>query len=270
MGQKIKFIHLSDIHLNPATKKNINGMGINTLHKFNALLNDIRKRALHPDFFIISGDLIHEGTVEDYRQLHVLLKEQEKAFGVPFYVCLGNHDDREAFWAGYKNVPGKKEAYYYSETVNDLKLIFLDSKYGISEEEGRISGEQLSWLKEQLVVTPPGGTILILHHPLYCEPLDFMKYSILQNTDELVPVIEGKDILAILSGHIHFNATFKTAGIMNFVIAAASYGIDCSNHRIHKFMDDSTYGLVRIVDREVMVEQWSLPASKNVKFELSL
>lgn len=269
MGMEMTFIHLSDIHLNPATKKNINGMGIDTLAKFLKLLEDIKTRSLHPDFFIISGDLIHEGTAEDYRQLRTIVKHQEEAFGVPFYVCLGNHDDREAFWNGYKDEPGRKDAYYYSVIVNGLRLIFLDSKNG-TNEEGTVSKAQLDWLSEQLAKPNPGGTMLIVHHPLFCGPLEFMKYSILQNTDELLSVIAEKDVLAILSGHVHFNAAFKTAGILNSVVAAASYGIDCSNSSIHKFMDDSTYSVVRVAGREVMVEPWSLPASKTVKFELTL
>lgn len=267
MTDQLTFIHLSDIHLNPASSKNIYNMGINREEKFTAVLQDIKQRKLNPDFFIISGDLIHEGTSADYRMLRKRIEEKEKEFGVPFFVCLGNHDEREAFWQGYQGEENRKDEYYYTATVHGLRLIFLDSKFE-RKEEGVISPEQLDWLKNELDTPCPGGTLIILHHPLMCTPFDFMAYSILQNTDDLMRVIDGKDVLAVLSGHVHFTADYQVGGILNAVIASVSYGIDCSDPGLHKFMDDSTYGIVHVSHRQVMVQPWSLPADKAVKYQL--
>lgn len=269
MVKKTTFIHLSDLHLTPASKKNINGMGIDTLSKFLEIFEDIKRRELHPDFFIVSGDLIHEGNSEDYRDLKSIINEKEDEFGVPFFVCLGNHDDREAFWAGYKNEANRNSEYYYSVMVPGLRLIFLDSKQG-TDEGGFISEEQLNWLNNELKNFPQETTLIVVHHPLLCRPLDFMAYSVLQNTNELLRVIEGSDVRAILSGHIHFNSVVNISGILNTVIAASAYGIDCSNPRLHRFIDDSSYGVVRVADGQVMVQQLALPASNGVKFELPI
>ncbi|GGL58855.1 metallophosphoesterase family protein [Sporolactobacillus putidus] len=267
MEKTTTFIHLSDIHMNPSSNKNIYGMGIDRSAKFMALFEDIKKQDLHPDFFIISGDLIHEGDEEDYRNLRRIINKKEQELGVPFFVCLGNHDNREAFWKGYKNEEDKNGEYYYTANVSGLRLIVLDSKNG-EHEEGVVSSAQLDWLKNELEIPQPQGTLIVIHHPLFSAPLDFMAYSILQNTNELLDAMTGKDVLAILSGHIHFNATYETSGILNSVISSASYGIDCSNPRLHKFMDDSTYSIVRVSDRQVMVQQLSLPGNREVKYEL--
>lgn len=269
MGHKITIVHISDIHLNPVSKKDIFGMGIDTLSKFLALFDDVKEKNIHPDCFIISGDLIHEGTEDDYEYLHKVVQQKQQEFGVPVFVCLGNHDTREAFWAGYKGARNKNSEYYYSAVVQGLRLIFLDSKSG-TDEEGVISEKQLDWLGQELMEPGPKGTLVIVHHPLFCKNLDYMKYSILQNTDQLLPVLQGTDVLAVLSGHIHFNAVFNLSGLMNSVIAAASYGIDCSDVHLHKFMDDSSYGIVTIEDQSVMVQQRSMPNTKNVKYELPI
>ncbi|MCO7125492.1 metallophosphoesterase [Sporolactobacillus shoreicorticis] len=269
--KRLMFIHMSDIHLSPVSGKNLFNMGIDTLKKCKAVFNDVRRRGLNPDFFMISGDLIHEGTVEDYRWLKQFLKQKSDEFAVPVFVCLGNHDEREAFWIGYKDagVSDLRQSYYYSLMIKGFRLIVLDSKND-GREEGLINEEQLTWLRNELHEPSERGSIVILHHPLLCSPLSYMKYSILQNTDELISALAGSDACAILSGHIHFNANYQIEGIMNAVISAVSYGIDCSDPVLHKFMDDSTYGVVEAIDHEVLVEQYSMPSTKTIKYELPI
>ncbi|MFT8318630.1 MAG: metallophosphoesterase [Sporolactobacillus sp.] len=266
----IRFVHLSDIHLTPARNKNIYGMTIDRTKKFHKIFEDILRRQIKPHFFVISGDLIHEGTADDYRELKKLIEEKEDLLGVPGFVCLGNHDDRPAFWQGYKNqTEDPRREYYYSVMLGDLRLIVLDSK-SEGREEGELSDQQLNWLGEQLNHPAPMGTIIVLHHPLQSAPLHFMRYSILQNTAQLIPLLENKGVLAVLSGHIHFYASYPVAGILNSVVSAVSYGIDCTDKRVHKFMDDSGYQIVSIKDGQVMTQQWPLAASKAISYQLAL
>ncbi|MFT8928782.1 MAG: metallophosphoesterase [Sporolactobacillus sp.] len=270
MKQSINFIHLSDIHLTPAVDKAIYGMTLDRQQKFDRIFEDIKKRQLHPDFFVISGDLIHEGTAEDYRELHRLIEEKQDMLNVPGFVCLGNHDERPAFWSGYKQTAeNSDQSYYYSVRIGDLRLIVLDSKI-TGREEGVISEKQLKWLEAQFKEPAPMGTIIVLHHPLQTAPLDFMNYSILQNTKELLEILKGRDVLAVLSGHIHFSAAYDTGGIANFVAPAVSYGIDCSSPLVHHFMDDSGYQVISLANGQIVAQQWSLPATKNIVYELQL
>ncbi|MCI1882006.1 MAG: metallophosphoesterase [Sporolactobacillus sp.] len=271
MEKEIKFIHLSDIHLTPADGKNIYQMGIDRTKKFRAVFADIVWRDLRPDFFLISGDLIHEGTAADYRELKAMIESEKKRLGVPGFVCLGNHDNRRAFWEGFKNCPNQPEEreYYYSTMIGAFRLIALDSKQ-VGREEGRISDKQLVWLENQLKQPAALGTVIMLHHPLNCAPFHLMKYSILQNTDHLAAVLRGTDVLAVLSGHVHFYANYQVAGILNSVVTAVSYGIDCTHPDRHPFIDDSGYQLVTIRDAQVMTQQWSLASAKTVRYVLKL
>lgn len=48
---------------------------------------------------MLTGDLVHEGTEEDYRYLRELI-ERERG-GIPVIPVLGNHDFKQAFYRGY-------------------------------------------------------------------------------------------------------------------------------------------------------------------------
>jgi 3',5'-cyclic AMP phosphodiesterase CpdA len=48
----------------------------------------------------LSGDLIHEGGVDDYAHLRQLLAAEQQLLGAPIRVILGNHDGRRRFIVG--------------------------------------------------------------------------------------------------------------------------------------------------------------------------
>ena len=55
--------------------------------------------AAKPDLIVLTGDLVHEGTVEDYQYLRQLI-ERERC-GIPVIPVLGNHDFKSCFYRGY-------------------------------------------------------------------------------------------------------------------------------------------------------------------------
>lgn len=159
------FIHMTDTHVKAPTAKPF--LNLDTSGKLRAVFAAVKALSIQPAFFVISGDLTHEGDIEDYRHLRAVVDEEAAAFGVPVFVSLGNHDHRAPFREGYLGEGAAENAYYYAEMIDGLRLIVLDSE--ISDEgekvEGRLDAAQLAWLRTQLKTPAPRGTIIVVHHP---------------------------------------------------------------------------------------------------------
>ena len=56
-------------------------------------------------------------------------------------------------------------------------------------------------------------TGLVLHHPPLAPPsLPWVRAVVLQNIDELADVVRGRDVRAVLTGHLHFQLSGSLAG----------------------------------------------------------
>jgi len=70
---RAEFIHISDIHYqneySPISDRLISKTGVNFIEQFRQGMAYIQKSFQNIDFFLISGDLVHEGGAEDYREL---------------------------------------------------------------------------------------------------------------------------------------------------------------------------------------------------------
>lgn len=65
-----------------------------------------------PDLIVFTGDLIHDGSADDYQRLHAIVHTMEAEFDCHVRVILGNHDRRAAFYEGY--LPADPGPYYAS------------------------------------------------------------------------------------------------------------------------------------------------------------
>ena len=98
----LQIAHLSDLHI----LRDYNGSMLDraplrqTVPPVNYVLAGIREAvAARPDVIVLTGDLVHEGTEEDYRYLRELI-ERERG-GIPVIPVLGNQDFKQAFYRGY-------------------------------------------------------------------------------------------------------------------------------------------------------------------------
>ena len=107
--------------------------------------------------------LVHEGTAEDYAYFKSILEDNCK--GIPYIVCLGNHDRRQAFWEGFLEKTGVAKPYVETTMINGLRIIALDTSPVDGNEIGEMPQEQLDYLAKELKTVAPKGTIVILHHP---------------------------------------------------------------------------------------------------------
>ncbi|QAY67230.1 metallophosphoesterase [Paenibacillus protaetiae] len=260
------FAHLTDTHIN---KPGHNPMfNLNMTDKLRQAFEQLGKLAEKPAFVVISGDLTQDGDTDDYRHLRAVLDEESEKLGVPVHVGLGNHDSRPAFREGYLGEAPSEASYYYSVNEQGLRLIVLNTQVP-GTHDGRLDEEQLEWLRGELSTPAPLGSIIVLHHPVLPTMTDAMDTHLLANPEALGEVIEGTDVIGLLSGHIHFNSIGLFHGVPSAAITGVAFGLDPTDHNGMRFIDNSGYNLVLVKQGKMIATPAYIPGEQPVVFEMS-
>lgn len=154
---------------------------------------------LQPDLVLITGDITHDGTLEQAE----IAEEILAGLRMPFYVIGGNHDDRGTLWQvfGGGAVPSRHGDFLsYVVEGHELALIGLDSVQ-TGESGGEVCVARADWLSS---VLPERPALIFMHHP----PI---KVSVLETDLDgfigdglLAGVVKNHpNIQRIICGHIH-------------------------------------------------------------------
>ncbi|MEK3914185.1 metallophosphoesterase [Paenibacillus sp. FSL H7-0331] len=256
--QTVSFIHVTDTHLNVPGKESIFNK-VNMADKLKGVFDHVRASKQKPAFILITGDLVHEGDKEDYAYYRKLIDEASESIGVPVYVTLGNHDHRAPFREGYLGEQPSEKAYYYSVTVDGLRVLALNSQVE-GQHNGAIDEEQLAWLAEQLQQTAPNGTVIALHHPLLNISIMSAKHM-LTNADELAKVLQTGDVAGIFAGHVHSNNIGMYDGMLSVAASGSAFGGEMTDDGQFRLYDFCSYNIVTIAGGSANVQTVILPAT---------
>jgi 3',5'-cyclic AMP phosphodiesterase CpdA len=212
MSDIVTFVHLTDLHVgNPEVVDD--HLYSDTSTTLQRILADIKQLSPAPRFIVASGDLTNRGDVGSYEQLKRLIAEA--GLDIPFLFALGNHDRRDGF---YPAMLGRTEnvwaPYDHAQVIDGIHVIVLDSsvpsKIGGSFEPG-----QLDWLKAELDQHAELPKLLVMHHAPALDANPAMEWESLSiaDTEALRQAVEGKNVIGILSGHIHFDRVSNWYGI---------------------------------------------------------
>ena len=161
-----KILVMTDLHIRGPGQKII---GLDPLEKLELAL--VHSLALHRDAaaLIITGDLSHSGKVEEYQRLNNALQLARNA-GVPVYLMLGNHDNREAFLSVFPDTELTPEGHVQSTIDMDThRCIMLDSldgpPFSRATNWGLLCSARLAWLEAELMRAQADNTpVLIFIH----------------------------------------------------------------------------------------------------------
>ncbi|MBW4438420.1 MAG: metallophosphoesterase [Pleurocapsa minor GSE-CHR-MK-17-07R] len=260
------FIHMTDTHIKAPGQKNL--LNLDMTAKLRAVFAQVKTLSVKPAFFVISGDLAHEGDTADYQHLRAVLDEETADFNAPVFVALGNHDHRGPFREGYLGQTPEETAYYFEQTIDGLRLIVLDTEISSEGEkvEGRLDAEQLTWLKSVLATPAERGTILVLHHPALPNALRLLDDHLLTNPDDLAEAIRDTDVIGLLSGHIHFSSVGSFHGVPSAALAGVAFNLDPTTATSMRFMDSSGFNLGMVRDHHMIVQPMMLPGEHREVF----
>lgn len=187
--------------------------------------------AAKADFAICGGDLVYDVLAVRHPRADMLFDLYQRVEGtlkIPLYHTIGNHDlfgvlsksGVEPSDPGY----GKKmyedrigARTYYSFDHKGYHFIVLDSIWPTADRfwEGRIDETQLHWLSDDLSrIEPHAPVIVITHVPLITgylaygpKPDGTPRYDTVSvaNSSDVIALLEGRNVLAVLQGHLHIN-----------------------------------------------------------------
>ncbi len=241
---KFTIVHISDPQLTTAEPQY--HQQLPPTAKLQRIFDDVLAHDLRPDLVVVGGDLLQEGTSQDYAWFRQYLAQQAKRLGAPINVILGDGDDREAFNTGYLE-QAHQPYYAYKQMYQNMDFYFLDSKWEPNKEAGWLDRQQLDWLNKNLHLAPRRRAFIFLHHPLDAPALHNMRYALLQNNRELLAILHGHNIGGIFAGHLHFDASYLVdLTIPVTAVGSASTYIDCQDPNRHEVHDGCSYNVITI------------------------
>ena len=219
--------HLSDMHL-------IAGGGllhghIDTVSQLRKALARVEQSAQHFDALVLSGDLTDQGQPEAYTLLREIVEPVAERLRAPVVMTGGNHDERRALALGLHGAD-TDEPQDAVTMVRGLRIIAMDSALP-GFHHGGFSDTQYDWLSTQLAQPAEHGTILVMHHPPIRYRSPMMQLLDFEDAPRLRAAVEGTDVRAILSGHLHVTSFGTLGTIPVFVAGGVSYVDDAGAPR---------------------------------------
>lgn len=156
---------LADPHI-AADPKKVNK--INMTDHLTAVAKDLLALPERPAGVFVVGDCaFSKGEPGDYAQFTGLLDPLRQG-GMNLHLALGNHDDREHFWAALtaqqaakRPVADKHTALVTSKLVN---WFLLDSLEKTLQTPGALGADQLQWLADTLDANSQKPAVIVVHH----------------------------------------------------------------------------------------------------------
>lgn len=227
------FIHASDTHLDSAS--------LPRMKLLQALVDSI-----HPDFVIITGDLIRDAlrvsaTVASFRY-EFYLKEQGRITR-PVWTAPGNHEifgierDKSHVSADHPLYARKMYRHYlgpdyYSFNYGGVHFVALNSEdYDDQSYYGHIDSVQVAWLKQDLALVPAATPVVTFNHiPFFTAAEMINGYDeesvaptviriggkanfrhTVSNAGEMLEILRGHRYPLALGGHVHIRETLEYA-----------------------------------------------------------
>lgn len=213
---------LSDIHIDADPEKL--ARGINMTQHLNSVSKELMELPQRPAQVFITGDLAYNsGQPGDYRQVARLL-EPMRAAGHPLRLAMGNHDQRDRFWAEFESEKAAKRPVKDRQTMlvstPAANWLLLDSLDKTNSTPGLLGKAQLEWLAGALDASPSKPAIILLHHnPGLQENMG------LKDTAPLFEVIRPRrQVKAYIYGHTHtWKVLQDSSGIHLINLPAVAY-----------------------------------------------
>jgi 3',5'-cyclic AMP phosphodiesterase CpdA len=178
-----------------------------------------------PDLVLVTGDLAHRGTPEEYANLRALLAP----LPMPMLVIAGNHDERgplaEAF-ADHAYLPQSGFLHYAVEDY-PLRLVGLDTVIA-GETGGTLCAERIAWLEATLAAAPRRPTAIFMHHPPFDTGIEGMDAHGLDEAASaaLAEVVRRHpQVERILAGHVHRTIQARFGGTLASVAPSTAHQV---------------------------------------------
>ncbi|MFV9997516.1 MAG: 3',5'-cyclic-AMP phosphodiesterase [Arsenophonus endosymbiont of Dermacentor nuttalli] len=191
----VRILQITDTHLFAKVDDTL--LGVNTFRSYHAVIDAILARNKSVDIVVATGDLAQDQSVLAYQHF----AEGIKHISAPCVWLPGNHDYQPTMVATLAKVgilPSKQVL------INDnWQILMLDSQIqGVPH--GKLSKQQLSWMKTCFETYPERINLLMLHHHPLPSGCPWLDQHGLRNSHILADYLKRyQQVKAILCGHVH-------------------------------------------------------------------
>jgi Icc protein len=188
-----------------------------------ARLNALAPR---PDAVVITGDLVDQGSAEEYRHLRTLLAPLE----IPFYLLVGNHDERSALRQTFPEQAWLQtggEFVQYAVDIGPLRLIALDSLVP-QQSAGALCAARLAWLEAELEAARGLPVIIAVHHPPFVSGIGHMDQQRLDpaSAERLAAIVmRHRNVERVICGHVHRPMFTRFGGTVASAVPAPAHQV---------------------------------------------
>jgi len=254
------FIHITDLHVgNPDIPDD--HLFSDTSATLRQVLSLIGTIAPAPSFIIASGDLTNRGDAGSYRHLAQIME----ATSLPVFYALGNHDERAGFYEGMLGRGHDLDAPYDHDAVVDgVHVIVLDTSTP-GQIGGTIEPEQFAWLEDRLNDHPDRPKLLVAHHaPALGDAPDWAHWRTIEfnQSQRLAELLKGRNVLGILSGHIHHDRFSVWHGIPVIVGMGQHAATDILAGDVLRMVEGASFGVGTVRRSGLTVALVPLPQSR--------
>lgn len=199
-----RIVHLSDLHFGAHDQRLVDGV-------------DWAVDQLKPDLVVISGDFTQRARTEQFKEacefLEGLRDRGHEVLGVP-----GNHDVPLYDVLRRFLSPLTRYRRFIDETLcpfidlPGVAVLGINSARSLTFKEGRVSEEQVEFIRETFARTPQETMrILVTHHPLFALTVGDEIQRAIGRQELALDAIEDAGVDMVLAGHMH-HASSHDAG----------------------------------------------------------
>jgi Icc protein len=217
---------LSDTHI-PALRTQI-AREVKPCERLANVVSEVLAWETKPAGVLVNGDLaLGTGEAADYATFSELISPL-RAAGLPLHLTLGNHDNRERFWAGLaqeKRVQAPLADRQVSVVRADRANWFvLDSLDKTNSTPGVLGAGQMEWLARTLDAHTDRPALVMVHH----NPNAGTSKGGLTETEPFLDLLRARrHVKAWFFGHSHrWSVTEDKSGLQLVNLPATSYPFD--------------------------------------------
>lgn len=227
---RLNLVQLSDPHV-VAQGKRLMGR-IETAKYLAQAVERVNQITPRPSHVLITGDLVDQGSLDEYQHLRELLKP----LPCPYWLMPGNHDSvpqlREAFpdhayLQGNPEDDGTIAAFVlYELDLGSHRLLSIDTTVP-GKPFGTLCAARLNWLSKRLDAQPEMPTLIALHHPPFTTGIAFMDgMGLREGAEELERIVSRHpQVERLLCGHLHRTILRRFGGTLAMTAPSTAHQI---------------------------------------------
>ena len=225
MSDVLRFVHISDTHINPDENYIKDYAQYTPIIGARALVDAVNALPFTPDFILHTGDVAYDPDPSVYDAV----AEVMRGFNAPVYYLAGNHDHPRALqrWLMGREGDDLPAYVFYEFETKGVQIACLDSNgpHDPNTPSGFVPEEQLEWLDGICSSDNEQPLVIAVHHnviPMGVPWLD--NWMRIENGEDFHRILTraAHRIRGVFFGHIHQNIDVYRDGIL-YSAAASSW-----------------------------------------------